>query len=98
MTILLPTQIWVDIVFKMPHKTLIEPFWLVLEITDRYAGLLLAPAKGFGLRPRLFMLFWLILGHFWCSVVTSLTLTSKKSQKSQKISKIPKKSLFFQKI
>ena len=44
-----------------------------LEDTARYAGLLLAPAEGFGLRPRLFlpferrrkkliMLFWQILG------------------------------------
>ena len=27
---------------------------LLLEGTARYAGLLLAPAEGFGLRPRLF--------------------------------------------
>ena len=29
----------------------------VLEDTARYAGLLLAPAEGFGLRPRLFLPF-----------------------------------------
>ena len=47
--------------------------FLQLEGTARYAGLLLAPAKGYGLRPRffcpsgkngLFMLFLLILGLF----------------------------------
>ena len=55
-----------------------------LEGTARYAGLLLAPAEGFDFRPRLFlafgpkkelfMRFVLILGHFWCSVVTLVTL------------------------
>jgi hypothetical protein len=44
-------------------------------------ALLLAPAEGFGLRPRpskkeLFMLIWSTLGHFWCSVITSVTFTS----------------------
>ena len=29
----------------------------ILEDTARYAGLLLAPAEGFGLRPRLFLPF-----------------------------------------
>ena len=28
--------------------------YLILEATARYAGLLLAPAEGFGLRPRFF--------------------------------------------
>ena len=32
-------------------------FYKVLEGTARYAGLLLAPAEGFGLRPRLFLPF-----------------------------------------
>ena len=51
-----------------------------------YAGLRLALAKGFGLRPRLllpfgqkrelFTLFVLILGHFLCSVVTTVTFSS----------------------
>ena len=31
--------------------------WNKLEDTARYAGFLLAPAEGFGLRPRLFLLF-----------------------------------------
>ena len=39
-------------------------FLLVLEGKARYAGLLLAPAEGFGLQPRFFMLFLLILGNF----------------------------------
>ena len=73
---------------------------LRLEGTARYAGLLLAPAEGFGLRPRLFLpfVFLLILGHFWCSVVTSVTFSSnlsnfeKNQKKSKKNSKKPKKS------
>ena len=47
------------------------------------AGQLLAPAKGFGLWPRLFssqkmliMLFWPILFHIWCSVVILVTFNS----------------------
>ena len=74
------------------------PVLKILEETAYYAGLLLAPAKGFGLRLRLFfavrakkglfMLFSLILGHCWCSVVTSVTLSSTLSN----IEKNPKKS------
>ena len=55
-----------------------------LDFTACYAGLLLAPVEGFGLRPRLFCpfgqkkgvctLFLPISGHFWCSVVTSVLL------------------------
>ena len=43
------------------------------------------------------MLFWLILGHFWCSVVTLVTFSSnlnnfeKIQTKIQKIQKNPKK-------
>ena len=57
-----------------------------LEDMARYAGLLLAPAEGFGLWSRAFfalraktgliMLFWPILGHFWCPVVTLVTFSS----------------------
>ena len=71
-------------------------------------GLLLAPAEGFGLRPRTFfalrakkdltMLFWPILGHLSCPVVTLVTFSSnimnfKKNPKSPKKNpeKIPKK-------
>ena len=44
----------------------------LLEDTARYAGLLLAPAEGFGRefflplgqKKEFIMLFWLILGHF----------------------------------
>ena len=60
-----------------------------LEDTARYAGLLLAPAEGFGLRPRLFfalrakkkliMLFWPIFCNFWCPVVTLVTFSSNLS-------------------
>ena len=67
-------------------------------------ALLLAPAEGFGPsgKKELFMLFWLTLGHFWCSVETSVTFSSnlinfekiykiqKKSKKSPKIPKYPK--------
>ena len=48
----------------------------ILEGTSHFAGLLLAPAEGFGLQPRFFTLIVLILGHFWCSVVTYVTFSS----------------------
>ena len=54
----------------------------ILEDTARYVGLLLAPAEGFGLRPRavfalwakkgLIMLFWHIFGNFLFPVVREL--------------------------
>ena len=80
-----------------------------LKDTSRYAGLLLAPAEGFGPQPRAFfalrakkkliMLFKPILGHFWCPVVTLVAFSSnvsnfKKNPKSQlKILKKSKKKL-----
>ena len=86
-----------------------SPLQLVLlyirEDTVRYAGLLLATAEGFGLRPRAFfvlrakrepiMLFWPILGNFLCPVESLVTFNSnlsnfKRIKKSQ--NKIPKKS------
>ena len=64
-------------------------FSLLLEDTACYAGLLLAPAEGFGLQPRdflalrakkgLIILFWPILGYIWCPVVTLVTLSSNLS-------------------
>ena len=52
----------------------------MLEGTDRYASLLLAPAEGFGRRffalqakKELFTLFVLILGHFWGLAVNLVT-------------------------
>ena len=59
-----------------------------LTKTKRYSplrGLLLAPAEGFGLRPRLFCP---NLVHFWCSIVTSVMLSSNLSnfEKKSKIS------------
>ena len=51
-----------------------------LEGTARYAGLLLAPAEGFGLRPRLFLPFgqkrayYAVLAHFWQFLVSSSNL------------------------
>ena len=63
------------------HKIWFEKF-LTLEDMAHYAGLLLAPVEGFGLRPRVFlpfgqkreliMLFWPIFGNFW-PVVTFVT-------------------------
>ena len=63
----------------------------------RYAGLLLAPAEGFGLQTRfffalwakkeLFMMSWRLLwcfGDFWCRVVTVVTFSSNISKKKQK--------------
>ena len=54
--------------------------YLKLEDTARYAGFLLAPSG----KKELFMLFSLILGCFWCSVVTSVTFSSnlKKFEKN----------------
>ena len=55
----------------------------ILEDTARYAGLLLAPAEGFGRgffcpsgKKRAFLLFWPIFGNFWCPVVTMVTFSS----------------------
>ena len=60
-----------------------------LEGAARYAGLLLAPAEGFGLQPRPFFalrakkgflcLFWPNFSHFWWSVVTSVNVSSNLS-------------------
>ena len=76
-----------------------------LEDTARYAGLLPAPAEGFGLQPRLFlafgqkkcffMLFWPIFGDFWCPVVTMVTFSSNLSnfeRNNKKKLKNPKKN------
>ena len=59
---------------------------LILEDTARYVGLLLAPAEGFSLWQSAFfafrakkdsiMLFWSILGHLWCPLVTLVTFRS----------------------
>ena len=64
----------------------------LLEATARYAGLLIAPAEGFGLRPWLFLAFghgffcpsakktyYAVLAHFWFSVVTLVTFNSNLS-------------------
>ena len=70
-----------------------------LEDTARYAGLLLAPAEAFfalWAKKKHIMLFWLILGNFWCPVVTLVTFisnhsnferNSKKTKKSKKENK-----------
>ena len=81
--------------------------WLygVLEDTARYAGVLLAPAEGFGLRTSLFfaffrakkeviMLFWPFFGNFWCPVVTLVTFSSYISN----FERNPKKTKKIQKI
>ena len=84
-------------------KTVSTKFALIaiLEGIARYAGLLLAPAEGFSIYLRLFwpswqknelfMLFVLILGHFWFSVVTSVTFSSNLSNSENN----PKNSFFF---
>ena len=78
----------------------------ILEGKARYAGLLLAPAEGFGqgffallAKRNILTLFVLILSHFWCSVVTSVPFISnhcniEKNPKYQqkKHPKCPKKS------
>ena len=74
-----------------------------LEDTARYAGLLLAPAEGFGRgffcplgkKKAFFMLFWPIYGNFWCPVVTVVTFSSNLSnfERNQKNKKNPKKKI-----
>ena len=69
-----------------------------LEDTARYAGLLLAPAEGFGLWPRLFLPFGqkksLICGFGKTFVYPfSIILTFKKNRKIS-IKKIVEKSQF----
>ena len=78
----------------------------------RYVVLLLAPAKGFDLRPRLFLSFrqkrayFAILAHFWCPVVTLVTFSSKlnnfekniQKKNTQKKNQIPLKTQKIQKI
>ena len=74
------------------------------KYTRRYSllrGLTSSSCKGlrppaeafFALRAKkeLYMLFWLTLGHFWCSVVTSVTFSSNLSN-FEKIQKIQEKS------
>ena len=83
---------------------------MLLEDTASYAGLLLAPAEGVGLRPRAFfalrakkgliMLFWPIFGNFLCPVVTLVTFSSNLSnfeRNPKKNEKIQKKSKKLQK-
>ena len=40
-------------------------FYIILEGAARYAGLLLAPAEGFGLQPRTFFALWAKKGSFY---------------------------------
>ena len=75
--------------------------WEELEGTACYVALLLAHVEGFSLRLRyffplgkkeLFTLFVLILGNFWCSVVTCAGLRSnlsyfEKGPKNLKVTK-----------
>ena len=64
----------------------------------RYAGLLLAPAEGFGRgifcpsgKKRAFYALMAHFWQFWCPVVTVLTFTSNFERNQQK--KIQKKKL-----
>ena len=73
----------------LPQLTQTITILPTLKGTARYADLLRGPAEGLDLRRRLFfpfgpkkelsMLFLLILGHFWCSVITSVTFSSNLS-------------------
>ena len=66
------------------YENLVSSYLLVsskLEDTARYAGLLLAPAEGFGLRPRAFFAlrtkkraYYAALAHFWQFLVSSSNL------------------------
>ena len=78
-------------------------FNYILEDTACYAGLLLAPAEGFGLWPWLFQpfgqkksflcCFGPFLAIFWCPVVAVVTFSSNLSnfERNQKKRKHPKK-------
>ena len=71
-----------------------------LEDTARYAGLLLAPAEGFGLCPRLFLPFRQkkeLIMLFWCPVVTLVTFSSNL-RNFERNAKKPTKIQFFFKI
>ena len=84
-----------------------------LEDTARYAGLLLAPAEGFSLWPKLYLPFaqkipyYAVLPHFWrfwCPVVIlvyfsgNLSNFERNPKKPKKNPKNPKKTYKFQKI
>ena len=64
--------------------TAIFSYKMQLEDTARYAGLLLAPAEGFGL--------WPIFGNFWCPVVPLVIFSSNIStfERNPKNQKNPK--------
>ena len=70
--------------------------YVVLEGTACYEGLLLAPAEGCGrgqgfIGPsgKILCFFLLILGFFWCLVVTSVTLINNLSNFFKKAQKNP---------
>ena len=60
-------------------------WWQNQHYLTIYKGL--EGTEGFGFHPRLFMLFMLILGHFWCSVVTSVNYSSNLSNFKKKVQK-----------
>ena len=99
-----------EVYLAIREKTFLKSclnFFEVLEDTARYAGLLLAPAEGFGLRPKLFLRFGQKKSVFYCfgpflaffcsPVITLVTFSSnisnnnKKTTKCKKIQKIQKK-------
>ena len=55
-----------------------------LEGSAHYAGFLLATVEGFGLRPKLFMPFLLILSNFWWLVLNPNKSMKKKEKKNRK--------------
>ena len=73
------------------------------EGTAHYAGLLGAPAEGFGLWPKAFFGLWvkkvvmlclLILGLVWCSIIISVTLIRNLSN-FEKVTKVQKKKYIY---
>ena len=75
-----------------------DRFWLVLllvklEDTARYAGLLLAPTEGFGLRPRLFMPFGQNSKNSKIQKNPKISKNLKNQKKSKKKSKKSKKKI-----
>ena len=79
---------------------------LGLEGTAPYGGFFLAPAEGFGLRPRAFLrfrqkpkAFYAIFAYFWCLVATLETLSNNHSaiKKIQNPKKKIQKSCYVEK-
>ena len=91
--ILTPGAAIQSLFFLQKRAAKLDALQLTLEDTARYAVLLLAPEERFGLWPRhyayymLIMLLWHILGHFWCPVVNLVTFSINLSNFERNLKK-----------